>query len=91
MDGFSASYAKTLGARGVEDGDPGVVMGYYNASDLPVFDHFAEQFCVCDHWHSSVAGATWPNRLYALAGNGAGQPRRSQGADLPPALVCPPP
>jgi phospholipase C len=72
MDGFPASYAQTLAARGVKDGDPGVVMGYYNASDLPVFDHFAEQFCVCDRWHSSVAGATWPNRLYALTGGGDG-------------------
>jgi phospholipase C len=72
MDGFPASYAETLAARGVDDGDPGVVMGYYSASDLPVFDHFAQQFCVCDRWHSSVAGATWPNRLYALTGGGAG-------------------
>ena len=72
MDGFTSSYAETLAARGVEDGDPGIVMGYYNASDLPVFDHFAAEFCVCDSWHSSVAGATWPNRLYALTGSGAG-------------------
>jgi phospholipase C len=72
MDGFPASYAETLAARGVEDGDPGVVMGYYNASDLSVFDHFAREFCVCDRWHSSVAGATWPNRLYAITGKGAG-------------------
>jgi phospholipase C len=72
MDGFPASYAETLASRGVDDGDPGIVMGYYNASDLPVFDHFAEQFCVCDRWHCSVAGATWPNRLYALTGGGAG-------------------
>lgn len=72
MDGFSASYAETLATRGVEDGDPGVVMGYYNAFDLPVFDHFAKEFCACDRWHSSVAGATWPNRLYALTGTGAG-------------------
>ncbi|MBV9413914.1 MAG: hypothetical protein JO363_02955 [Solirubrobacterales bacterium] len=72
MDGFSSSYADSLAARGVEDGDPGVVMGYYNASDLPVFNHFASEFCVCDRWHSSVAGATWPNRLYALTGSGAG-------------------
>jgi len=69
MDGFPASYADTLAGRGVDDGDPGVVMGYYNASDLPVFDHFAAEFCVCDRWHSSVAGATWPNRLYAIAGS----------------------
>ena len=69
MDGFPASYAETLAARGVDDADPGVVMGYYDASDLPVFDHFAAEFCVCDRWHSSVAGATWPNRLYAIAGS----------------------
>ncbi|MBV9944852.1 MAG: hypothetical protein JO262_22195 [Solirubrobacterales bacterium] len=69
MDGFAASYAETLARRGVDDGDPGVVMGYYNAGDLPVFDHFAAEFCVCDRWHSSVAGATWPNRLYAIAGS----------------------
>jgi hypothetical protein len=43
-DGFCASYADTLASRGVEDGDLGVVMGYYSATDLPVFDHFAAEF-----------------------------------------------
>jgi phospholipase C len=42
-------------------------MGYYNAADLPVYDHLAARFCVCDRWHSSVPGTTWPNRLYAVA------------------------
>jgi phospholipase C len=68
MDGFAESFAQTLAARNVTNPDPGMVMGYYNASDLPVYDHLAENFCVCDHWHSSVPGATWPNRLYAVAG-----------------------
>ena len=72
MDGFADSYAATLAARQVPNPDPGVVMGYYNAADLPVFDHLAEQFCVCDRWHSSVAGATWPNRLYAVTGGADG-------------------
>jgi phospholipase C len=49
-----------------------MVMGYYNARDLPVYDHLAEHFCVCDRWHSSVPGATWPNRLYAVAGSADG-------------------
>ena len=39
--GFPRAMRRRLLSRGVEDGDPGVVMGYYNASDLPVFDHFA--------------------------------------------------
>jgi phospholipase C len=76
MDGFAACFAAKLAQRRVPDGDPGMVMGYFNAHDLPVYDHFATQFCVCDAWHSSVPGATWPNRLYAVHGNGlpVGQP-----------------
>lgn len=72
MDGFAASFAETLAGRGVTDPDPGMVMGYYNATDLPVYDHLAKHFCVCDRWHSSVPGATWPNRLYAVAGSADG-------------------
>ena len=36
MDGFAAAFASKLGARRPGDPDPGLVMGYYNASDLPV-------------------------------------------------------
>jgi phospholipase C len=68
MDGFVASFAKKLASGGVNDGDLGLVMGYYNAEDLPVYDHLAENFLICDRWHSSVPGATWPNRLYAMCG-----------------------
>jgi phospholipase C len=46
----------------------GLPMGYYTARHLPVYDHLARTFCVCDAWHSSIPGDTWPNRLYALAG-----------------------
>ena len=31
-----------------------VPMGYYTAKDVPVYDHFARQYCVCDGWHSSI-------------------------------------
>lgn len=68
MDGFAESFARTLSGRHVANPDPGMVMRYYNAADLPVYDHLAAHFCVCDRWHSSVPGATWPNRLYAVAG-----------------------
>ena len=47
---------------------PPVVMGYYNADDLPVYDHLAREFTVCNRWHCSVDGATWPNRLYSVTG-----------------------
>jgi phospholipase C len=78
MDGFVAAYSATLAARRDQladagmPGDPGLVMGYYNAGDLPAYDYLAEQFCVCDRWFSSVAGATWPNRLYSIAARAAG-------------------
>ncbi len=45
-----------------------VPMGYYTGKDLPAYDYLAHQFCVCDAWHASVPGDTWPNRLYSLAG-----------------------
>lgn len=72
MDGFVTSFAETLRDRGVADHDPGAVMGYYGAAEVPVFDHLAKHFVVCDRWFSSVPGATWPNRLYALCGRAAG-------------------
>jgi phospholipase C len=33
---------------------PACVMGYYDAADVPVYDHLAEEFAVCDRWFSSV-------------------------------------
>lgn len=45
-----------------------VPMGYYTSKDVPVYDHLARQYCVCDAWHASIPGDTWPNRLYALCG-----------------------
>ena len=83
MDGFVASYAATMESRGVEDGDPAPIMGYYHAADVPVYDHLASEFAACDRWFSSVPGATWPNRLYALCGRAAGS-RDCHPHNLPP-------
>jgi phospholipase C len=66
--GFVANYAK----RNVKDPNPGTVMGYYNGTDLPVYDHLAREYAVCDRWFCSVPGPTWPNRLYAMCGKAAG-------------------
>ena len=83
MGGFVKSFAKTLADRGVRDADPGRVMGYYNAEDVPVYDHLAREFAICDRWFSSVPGATWPNRLYAICGRAAGS-RDDLPRHLPP-------
>jgi phospholipase C len=83
MGGFVASAAAALAARGIEDGDPSVVMGYNDESDVPVFDRLAAEFAVCDRWFSSVPGATLPNRLYALTGGAAGS-RDDRPTHVPP-------
>ncbi|HET8863492.1 MAG TPA: alkaline phosphatase family protein [Solirubrobacterales bacterium] len=51
-----------------------IVMGHYTAEQLPVYDFLARNYCVCDAWHSSIPGDTWPNRLFALAGTDAPEP-----------------
>jgi len=74
--GFVANYARISRERAaqleVPVPDPGLVMGYYTGDDLPVYDHLAAEYCVLDRWFSSVPGATWPNRLYSIAGRAAG-------------------
>jgi phospholipase C len=57
-----------------------VPMGHYTSKDLPVYDHLARQFCVCDHWYSAIPGDTWPNRLYAVAGESG--PNIAETSDL---------
>ena len=83
MDGFVASYVATMVGRNIDNGDPSPIMEYYSAEDLPVYDHLASEFGICDHWFSSVPGATWPNRLYALCGRAAGS-RDDRPLNLPP-------
>jgi phospholipase C len=74
--GFVKNFAKISAARAASldeaAPDPGLVMGYYDGAQLPVYDHLAEAYCVIDRWFSSVPGATWPNRLYAMTGQSAG-------------------
>jgi phospholipase C len=73
--GFVRSYAATHAG----DSNPGLVMGYFNKAALPTYDHIANAFEVCDQWYASVRGATWPNRLYALAGRAAGSKDNPKG------------
>ena len=69
--GFVQTYMDERG--GPPEVHPADVMGYHTGKHLPVYDHLTEKFCVCDRWFSSVAGSTFPNRLYALAGRAAGK------------------
>jgi phospholipase C len=68
--GFAANYIETR--EDPATAEPVVVMGYYDGGPLPIYDFLARRYCVCDRWFCSVRGATFPNRLYAVAGRAAG-------------------
>jgi phospholipase C len=68
--GFASNYVRTR--EDPADAEDVIVMGYHDAEQLPVYDFLARRYCVCDHWFCSVRGATFPNRLYAVAGRAAG-------------------
>ncbi len=65
MGGFVDSYM----ARSPPPADPSVVMGHYTAAAVPVFDFFARNFAVCDHWFATLPTGTQPNRLMAMSGH----------------------
>ena len=79
MAGFLKNYVKAF-ERSSEDNpppagfkfDPTLVLSYLRADDIPVYDYLARSFQVCDRWFGSVPGPTWPNRLYAVAGQSGG-------------------
>src|ERR1700722_7911761 len=43
-------------------------MAYFTRNDIPFQWALADAFTVCDGYHSSVLGPTWPNRLYLMTG-----------------------
>ena len=68
MDGFVDSFVRTRKPEDKIGKELWMVpMGHYTKKDLPAYDFLARNFCVCDAWHSSVPGDTWPNRLFSLA------------------------
>ncbi len=74
--GFVKNFVAT---RAQPPAQPELVMGYYTAAHLPVYDYLARSYCVCDAWHSSIPGDTWPNRIYAMTGKAAPQVRLNVG------------
>lgn len=62
MDGWLAAHRKADGANGP------YVMGYYTRADIPFQFALAEAFTICDSYHCSIMGPTWPNRMYWMTG-----------------------
>jgi phospholipase C len=66
--GFVSNYARNY----PKDPEVDLPMNYYNGSTLKVFSQLVQDSCICDKWFCSVPGATWPNRLYSIAGQSGG-------------------
>ena len=47
-------------------------MGYYTEEDIPFTYWLAKHFAIGDHYHASVPGPTWPNRMYLYAASSFG-------------------
>ena len=43
-------------------------IGYYEAADVPFFAMVAQNWTICDNYHCSILGPTWPNRFYMHSG-----------------------
>jgi phospholipase C len=58
-----------LPAHRAADGVNGpYTMGYYKRADIPFQFALAEAFTICDAYHCSIMGPTWPNRMYWMTG-----------------------
>ena len=64
--GFVASYMASGGQN------PAEIMKCYAPDQLPVLMALASEFVVCDHWHASLPGPTWPNRMFVHAASSGG-------------------
>jgi phospholipase C len=47
-------------------------LSYFEENDLPFYNLLARRFTVCDQWHASILGPTYPNREYLLSGQSGG-------------------
>jgi len=64
-------------APGSNSGAPGdhndiFALGYFEGADLGLYQRLAHRFIVCDEWHASVLGPTYPNREYLMSGTSGG-------------------
>ena len=62
MDQWMAAHRKADGKNAP------YTMGYHVRADIPFQFALAEAFTICDAYHSSVMGPTWPNRMYWMTG-----------------------
>ncbi|SFK21730.1 alkaline phosphatase family protein [Caulobacter sp. UNC279MFTsu5.1] len=77
--GFVANYATTTSE--ITSGNPSlptaseygdVMLCFDTPTQLPVIYQLATTFALCDQWHASIPGPTWPNRFFVHGASSAG-------------------
>jgi phospholipase C len=53
-------------------GDGARAMWWYDQRDIPFYYEVAKTFATGDHYHCSLLGPTWPNRMFLYAGTSLG-------------------
>jgi phospholipase C len=48
-------------------------MWWYDETDIPFYYQLASTYAIADHYHCSVPGPTWPNRMYLYAATSFGE------------------
>ncbi|HZU85568.1 MAG TPA: alkaline phosphatase family protein [Polyangiaceae bacterium] len=62
---------------------PGEIMKCFDTPrQLPVLHALAEEYAICDHWHASMPGPTWPNRMFVHAATSGGLDHSPSTSDI---------
>ena len=77
MDGFVQANDGWESAKLPTGADPQLASGqramyWHDEHDLPFYYDLGRTFAIADHYHASLLGPTWPNRMYLLAGTSFG-------------------
>jgi phospholipase C len=74
--GFAASYATSRSEGKPTPAPPGrigdIMACFATPTQLPALYQLATQFALCDGWHSSLPGPTWPNRFFIHGASSSG-------------------
>src|SRR6202167_4058091 len=62
MDAFVTTHLAADGVAGQ------YTMAYFERDDIPFHWALADAFTICDGYHCSMLGPTWPNRLFLMTG-----------------------
>ncbi len=81
--GFVSDYAVSpTASEGNAKDDFGAIMRCFTPAQLPVLNALARSFAVCDHWHASIPGPTWPNRMFACAASSGSLDHSPSSAEI---------